>query len=64
VKDTSDVILLSQKKYTTDLLCKVRMLACKPVTTPMSTSKKLSTHVGEPLGAEETTKYHSVVEPL
>jgi hypothetical protein len=64
VKDTSDGILLSQEKYAIDLLLKVGMLACKPATTPMSTSEKLSAHVGEPLSAEETTKYRSVVGVL
>jgi hypothetical protein len=64
VKDTSDGILLSQEKYASDLLWKVGMLTCKPVTTPMSTSKKLSAHVGEPLSADETTKYQSVVGAL
>jgi hypothetical protein len=64
VKDTSDGILLSQEKYATDLLRKVGMPACKPVTTPMSTSEKLSAHVGDPLSAEETTKYWSVVGAL
>jgi hypothetical protein len=37
------------------------MLACKPVSTPMATSKKLSTHEGEKLGLEEVTKYRRIV---
>jgi hypothetical protein len=64
VKQTSDGILLSQEKYATGLLRKVGMLACKPIATPMSTSEKLSAHVGDPLSAEETTKYRSVVGAL
>jgi hypothetical protein len=56
--------MLSQEKYTTNLLHKVGMLACKLVATPMSTSEKLSAHVGDPLSTAEVTKYQSVVDPL
>lgn len=40
------------------------MSDCKPVTTPMSTSKKLSVHEGEPLGPNDATQYRSVVGAL
>jgi hypothetical protein len=52
VKQISNEILLSQEKYATDLLCKVGMLACKPVATPISTSENSSAHVGDPLSAK------------
>jgi hypothetical protein len=64
VKWTCDVLCYLKKKYTTNLLHKVGMLACKLVATPMSTSEKLSAHVGDPLSMEEVTKYQSVVDPL
>jgi hypothetical protein len=44
VKKLSDSIMLFQEKYATDILHRVRMLACKPVNTPMSTSEKLSAY--------------------
>ena len=40
VKKIPKGILLTQEKYTTDLLKRVGMLQCKPVNTPMSTSEK------------------------
>jgi hypothetical protein len=64
VKWTCDVLCYLKKKYTTNPLHKVGMLACKLVATPMSTSEKLSAHVGDPLSMEEVTKYQSVVDPL
>jgi hypothetical protein len=41
-------ILLSQEKYANDLLKKVGMSNCKSVSTPMSTSEKMTLHEGEP----------------
>jgi histone deacetylase 1/2 len=43
-------ILLTQEKYTVDLLKRVGMTDCKPVSTPMSTSEKLYAYDGERLG--------------
>jgi hypothetical protein len=40
------------------------MQNCKPPSTPLSTSEKLSIRGGEPLSSEEATKYHSVVGAL
>jgi hypothetical protein len=45
--DIEDGILLSQSKYAMDILQRAGMAKCKPISTPLSTSKKLSTHVGE-----------------
>jgi hypothetical protein len=50
VNKISDGILLSQSKYAMDILQRARMAKCKPVSTPLSTSEKLSAHVGELLG--------------
>jgi hypothetical protein len=41
-------ILLSQEKYANGLLKKVAMSNCKSVSTPMSTSEKMTLHEGEP----------------
>jgi hypothetical protein len=64
VTPVSDGILLSQEKYTQDLLTRADMLNCKAAATPLSTSKKLSGQQGEPLAAEDATKYRSIVGAL
>jgi hypothetical protein len=46
VTPVSDGILLSQEKYTQDLLTRAGMLNCKVVVTPLSTSEKLSGQQG------------------
>jgi hypothetical protein len=55
---------LSQDKYVEDLLKKTSMYSCKPVQTPLSTSEKLSSHVGDLLGLVGTTNYQSIVGGL
>ena len=37
---------------------------CKPVSTPISTSEKLTVECGEALGSEDATNYRSVVGAL
>lgn len=64
VTRTSDDLILSQEKYAADLLSKVGMSNCKPVSTPMSASEKLSVNDGEPLSPEDATKYRSIVGAL
>jgi histone deacetylase 1/2 len=64
VKKISDGLLLTQEKYTTDILKRVGMLTCKPTNTPMSTSEKLSAHEGDPLEVEDATRYRSIVGAL
>lgn len=59
-----DGIILTQEKYATDLLKKVNMAECKPVTTPMASSEKLSLYEGTPLGPRDATNYRSVVGAL
>jgi hypothetical protein len=54
VKQASDGIFLSQEKYASNILRRSGMLSCKPVATPLSTSKKLAIHV----------EYHSIVGAL
>ena len=64
VKQVHDGILLTQEKYAKDILKRVGMRDCKPSSTPLSTTEKLSLHEGELLSPEEGTKYRSVVGAL
>jgi histone deacetylase 1/2 len=64
VKKAHDGILLTQQKYTSDLLQRVGMKNCKPMNTPMSSTDKLSIHDGDPLGPKDTTEYRSIVGAL
>jgi hypothetical protein len=64
VTKIKDGLLLTQKKYTSDLLKRVGMSNCKPVASPLFTSEKLSVHEGTPLGAKDMTNYRSVVGAL
>lgn len=50
VKPVTNGIVLSQGKYLLDLLTCVGMKGCKPVSTPLSTSEKLSLFDGKTLG--------------
>lgn len=58
------LVILSQSKYATDVLKRTGMLHCKPVSTPMSVSEKLSAYEGTPLGADDSTRYMSIVGAL
>lgn len=64
VKRTQDGLLMSQQKYASDIIVRAGMKNCKVVDTPLSTSDKPSLTDGEPLGAEDTTKYRSMVGAL
>jgi hypothetical protein len=55
-------ILLSQEKYTNDLLKRVNMNTC--MNTPMSTNEKLSFHEGDKLRPIDSTLYRSIVGTL
>ena len=57
-------VLLTQEKYTLDLLKRVGMENCKPTNTSMSSSEKLSAFDGDPLGASDATNYRSIVGAL
>lgn len=46
------------------MLQRVGMLQCKPVTSPMATTEKLSKAIGNPLTSDEATKYRSIVGAL
>jgi histone deacetylase 1/2 len=64
VKHTSDGLLLTQEKYTNDLMSKVGMVGCKAAPTPLSSSEPLSLHEGTPLGPDDSTQYRSIVGAL
>ena len=57
-------IEVTQGKYVSDVLSRVGMTTCKPVSTPLSTLEKLSVHEGEPLGPNDATQYRSIVGAL
>jgi hypothetical protein len=61
VKSTDQGLLLSQGKYVSDILGRVGMMKCKEVTTPLSTSTKLTTHGGTDLTLNDATNYRSDV---
>jgi hypothetical protein len=43
---------------------RIGMHTCKPVSTPLSVSEKLSTHEGIPLGQDDVTQYRRIVRAL
>jgi histone deacetylase 1/2 len=60
----SDGMILTQHKHALDLLHRANMEQCRPVTTPMSYTDKLSRDLGEPLSSEDAFKYRSLVGGL
>lgn len=64
VKSHGDGIVLTQEKYTLDILKRVGMLNCKPVPTPMVVNEKLSVFDGDPLPSADAIVYRSVVGAL
>jgi histone deacetylase 1/2 len=59
-----DGILLSQAKYSNDILRRTGMINCKPANTPMTTTEKLSVYEGTPLSIEDSTRFRSIVGAL
>lgn len=64
VNKVHDGIVMTQEKYANDVLRQVGMINCKPVSSPLSTTEKLSVHDGSPLGPSDATHYRSVVGAL
>jgi hypothetical protein len=64
VHSTASGLLLSQRKYIDDLLVKNNMQNCPLVSTPMSSSEKLSRHEGTSLSRADITIYCSTVGAL
>lgn len=55
---------MTQEKYTRDILRRVGMQDCKPVSTPLSVSDKLSAYSGTPLTTNDATNFCSIIDPL
>ena len=64
VKRSADSLLMTQEGYALDILKRVNMDTCKTVSTPMSPSDKLLVTDGETLGANDSTRYRSIVGAL
>src|SRR4051794_41113432 len=60
VTHTPHGLLLTQSKYSSDLLEKVGMIGCKAAPTHLSSTDKLSLTDEEPLGNEDSEKYRSI----
>jgi histone deacetylase 1/2 len=57
-------LALSQMKYSQDLLRRAGMLQCSPVTTPMSSTEKISAFEHTMLSSDDATSYRSIVASL
>jgi hypothetical protein len=64
VSPSASSLILSPKKYIDDLLPKTHMQDCCPVSTPMSSSDKISHHDDTSLSASEATIFWSTVGTL
>jgi hypothetical protein len=64
VKRSADSLLMTQEGYALDILKRVNMDTCKAVSTPMLPSDKLLVTDGETLGANDSTRYRSIVGAL
>lgn len=64
VEGTKDSIVLTQKKYASEIIEKAGMQTCKSFHTPLSTSEKFSAYEGTPLSSQEATRYRSIVGGL
>jgi len=64
VKRGRDGLILTQERYAVDILKRSGMQLCKPVDTPLSPSERLSIESGNKLGADDSTKYRSLVGAL
>lgn len=58
-KRTSTALVLTQTKYTLDLLTRTHMQDSKPCPTPLASGSKLSAYDGAPL--DDATEYRSIV---
>jgi hypothetical protein len=64
VTHSAEGIRLNQKRYTTDILQRARVTACKPAPTLLSYRTKISAHDGVPLSPEDATRYRNIVSAL
>ncbi|XP_072149133.1 retrovirus-related Pol polyprotein from transposon RE2 isoform X2 [Setaria viridis] len=64
VSKINNGILLSQSKYSNDILKRTSMVNCKPCSTPIFITEKLSAYEGTTLSAEDATRFRSIVGAL
>lgn len=64
VKRSTDGLTMTQERYAADVVKRAGMNLSKPVSTPLSTIEKMSTNEGTLLGADDATRYRSVVGAL
>ncbi|WVZ62530.1 hypothetical protein U9M48_012269 [Paspalum notatum var. saurae] len=64
VVPTKHGLILSQKRYAHDLLQRAKMDKCKPISTPMAASEKLSKEQGNALTGDAQFQYRSIVGGL
>jgi hypothetical protein len=64
VHHTSTGLILTQHKYIQDILKRTNMASSNIVSTPMLPTDKLMLASGDPLSAEDSTRYRSVVGAL
>jgi histone deacetylase 1/2 len=64
VSPSAHGLLMTQKKYSLELLQRAGMLKCKTATTPMSTSDRITAVDGELLSSADATDYRSIVGGL
>jgi hypothetical protein len=60
----SEGLVLTQDRYTDDIMRHVGMTNCKPMCTPLVVVEKLSARDGDPLSPDDATAYRSVVGAL
>jgi hypothetical protein len=64
VHQVADGLLLNQSKYAQDVLKRAGMKQCTGVSTPLSSSEKITAYEGDLLGPEDATSYRSMVGAL
>jgi hypothetical protein len=57
VAKTPNGLVLTQDKYTSDILARASMQTCKPMKTPLAAYEKFSLDVGDPLSLDDATSY-------
>jgi hypothetical protein len=59
-----DGLVLTQEKYTKDILGHAGMVGCKPMPMPLSSDEKLLVHSGDPLSSDDAMTFRSIVGTL
>jgi hypothetical protein len=61
---TPDGLVLTQDKYTSDILAQACMQKCKPMKTPLTADEELLLDAGNPLSLEDAMSYRRIVGAL